>query len=116
MHKHYVGEIEAQKIFKFKWPRLRPNYTQNVTNMAKSMAYITNKLGDGFQQGGCLYKPTNGIQWTPRHSWTSTNLRNKPKRQQTSQILAVLLIVDENCALPLCVYMVSFNKANHIII
>ena len=41
--------------------------SQNIT---KAMAYIMNKLGGDFQQGGCLYKPTNGIQWTPEHSWT----------------------------------------------
>ena len=35
------------------------------------MAYIINQSCGDFQQGGCLYKPTNGIQWTPEHSWTS---------------------------------------------
>ena len=35
------------------------------------MAYIINQLCGDFQQGGCLYKPTSGIQWTPEHSWTS---------------------------------------------
>ena len=33
------------------------------------MAYVINQLGGDFQQGGCLYKPTSGIQWTPKHSW-----------------------------------------------
>ena len=33
------------------------------------MAYIMDQLAGGFQQGGCLYKPTSGIQWTLRHSW-----------------------------------------------
>ena len=32
------------------------------------MAYIIEWSGD-FQQGGCLYKLTNGIQWAPQHSW-----------------------------------------------
>ena len=36
------------------------------------MAYnIIDQLGGDFQQGGCLYKPTSGIQWTPKHSWIS---------------------------------------------
>ena len=35
------------------------------------MAYIINQLCADFQQGGCLYKPTSGIQWTPEHLWMS---------------------------------------------
>ena len=31
-------------------------------NIAKFMAYIMNKLGGDFKQGGCLYKSTSGIQ------------------------------------------------------
>ena len=41
------------------------------------MAYIINESVDDFQQGGCLYKPTSGIQWTPEHSWTS----GRPQKQ-----------------------------------
>ena len=41
------------------------------------MAYIINQSCDDFQQDGCLYKPTSGIQWTPEHSWMS----NWPKKQ-----------------------------------
>ena len=40
-------------------------------NIAKSMAYVMNESDGDFQQGGCLYKPTSGIQWTPEHSWMS---------------------------------------------
>ena len=29
--------------------------------ISKSMAHIINKTGGDFQQGGCLCKPTNGI-------------------------------------------------------
>ena len=29
--------------------------------IVKSMVYTMNELGSDFQQGGCLYKPTNGI-------------------------------------------------------
>ena len=43
----------------------------------KSMAYITNNSGGDFQQGGCLYKPTSGSQWTLEHSWTS----DRPQKQ-----------------------------------
>ena len=41
------------------------------------MAYIMNESGGDFQQGGCLYKPTSGIQRTPKHSWTS----DRPQKQ-----------------------------------
>ena len=34
-----------------------------------------------FQQGGCLYKPTSGIQWTPEHSWTS----DRPQKQASAK-------------------------------
>ena len=30
-----------------------------------------NESGGDFQQGGCLCKPTSGIQWTPEHLCTS---------------------------------------------
>ena len=43
----------------------------------KYMAYITNESGGDFKQGGCLYKPTSSIQWTPEHSWTSDRLQNQ---------------------------------------
>ena len=29
-----------------------------------------------FKQGGYLYKPTSGIQWTPKHLWMS----DRPKK------------------------------------
>ena len=50
-------------------------------NIAKTMAYITNESGGDFQQGGCLYKPTIGIQWTPEHSWTS----DRPQKQASEK-------------------------------
>ena len=36
-----------------------------------------NESGGDFQQGGCLYKPTSGTQWTPKHSWTSDRPQNQ---------------------------------------
>ena len=39
------------------------------------------KLGGDFQQGGCLYKPTSGIQSTPEHSWMS----DRPQKQATEK-------------------------------
>ena len=39
------------------------------------------KLGGDFQQGGCLYKPTSGIQSTPEHSWMS----DWPQKQATEK-------------------------------
>ena len=50
-------------------------------NIAKSMAYITNQSYGDFQQDGCLYKPTSGIQWTPEHSWTS----DRPQKQASAK-------------------------------
>ena len=41
---------------------------------------ISQSCGD-FQQGGCLYKPTSGIQWTPEHSWTSEG----PQKQASAK-------------------------------
>ena len=60
------------------------------------MVYIINQSYGDFQQGGCLYKPTSGIQWTPEHTWTSdrpqkqaseTSLRNKPQKQASETSL-----------------------------
>ena len=50
-------------------------------NIDKSMAYIINKSGGDSQQGGCLYKPTSGIQCTPEHLWTS----DKPQKQASEK-------------------------------
>ena len=50
-------------------------------NIAKTMAYIMNESGDGFQQGDCLYKPTSGIQWAPKPLWTS----DKPQKQASEK-------------------------------
>ena len=38
------------------------------------MAYMMNQLCSDFQQGGFLYNPTSGIQWTPEHLWMSDKL------------------------------------------
>ena len=58
--------------------------TQNITkiNKDKSMAYITNESDGNFQQGGSLYKPTSGTQWTPEHSWMS----NRPQKQVSNKV------------------------------
>ena len=53
----------------------------NCHKTAKSMAYIINQSYGDFQQGGCLYGPTGGIQWTPEHSWTS----DKPQKQASAK-------------------------------
>ena len=51
-------------------------------NIAKSMVYIINQPYGDFQQGGCLCKPTSGIQWTPEHgSWTS----DSPQKQASAK-------------------------------
>ena len=38
--------------------------TQNITYTDKSIAYIMNKSGGDFQQGGYLYKPNSAIMDT----------------------------------------------------
>ena len=53
-----------------------------LQNIAKSMAYIMNELGRDFQQGGCLYKLTSGIQWTPEHLWMS----DRPQKQTSVKV------------------------------
>ena len=50
-------------------------------NIAKSMVYTINQLCGDFQQGGCLYKLINGIQWTPKHSCTS----DRPQKQASAK-------------------------------
>ena len=52
-----------------------------LQNIAKAIAYIMNESGGDLQQGGCLYKPTSGIQWTPKHLWTS----DRPQKQASEK-------------------------------
>ena len=40
-----------------------------------------NELAGGFQQGGCLYKLTNGIHWTLKQLWMSDRPQNKPQKK-----------------------------------
>ena len=79
----------------------------------KSMVNIINESGGDFKQGGCLYKLTSGIQWTPEHSWAS-NWPQKQTSAKTDQstfgsgvviisLLMELSIGDEKHSLPLCV-------------
>ena len=70
-----------------------------------------------------MYKPTSGIQWTPKHSWTS----DKPKKQALadaiwstfgSSVVVIwieLLIGNENRFLPLCASVVGIGIADHIL-
>ena len=101
----------SSAFFKVKWPTRRPHCTLKLSHsIAKSMADIINQSCGDFQQGGCLCKPTSGIQWTPEHSWTS----DKPQKQasacqhlavvywQLVSLLIELFIDDENCSLTWC--------------
>ena len=63
------------------------------------MGYIINQSCGDFQQGGCLYKPTSGIQWTPEHSW----IFNRPQKQASAKaylskfgsgVLAISLLME----------------------
>ena len=58
------------------------------------MAYIMNKSGGDFQQGGYLYNATSQPVAFSEHPSTRgrlTGLRNKPQKKQTSQLVAVVL-------------------------
>ena len=46
------------------------------------MAYITNESSDDFQQGGGLYKPTRGIQLTPKPLWKSDRLQKQASEKE----------------------------------
>ena len=54
------------------------------------MAYITNQSCSDFQQGGYLYKPTSGIQWTPKHSWMSDRHQKQVSAKADPQHLVVV--------------------------
>ena len=45
----------------------RPGHLIMLFDKSHKKPYMINWLGDDFQQGDCLYKPTIGIQWTPEH-------------------------------------------------
>ena len=68
-------------IFKVKWPTGGPIALTLSQNIANSMAYIINQSCGDFQQGGCLYKSTSGIQWTSEHSWMS----DRPQKQASAK-------------------------------
>ena len=71
----------SSAFFKRNGPQGSPIALKLSQNIAKSMAYIINQLCGDFQQGGCLYKPTSDIQWTPEHSWTS----DRPQKQASAK-------------------------------
>ena len=55
------------------------------------MAYIMNKSGGDFQQGGCLYKLPSAFNEYANTSGHLSDLRSKPEKKQTSQLVAVVL-------------------------
>ena len=75
------GLQRSPAFFKVKWPTRRPLALKLSQNIAKSMAYIINQSYGDFQQGGCLYKPTSGIQWRPKHLWMS----DRPQKQASAK-------------------------------
>ena len=56
-------------------------FTARECQLIHELYYIINQMWDGFQQGGCLYMPTSGSQWTPKHSWTS----DRPQKQASAK-------------------------------
>ena len=112
------GVVGSHKVASYRWALhfSRWNGTQGdpialklSQNIAKSMAYIINQSCGDFQQGGCLYKPTSGIQWTPKHLCTS----DRPQKQASAKadlsafdsgVLVISLLMElsvdsENCSL-----------------
>ena len=73
------------------------------------MAYIINQWCGDFQQGGCLYKLTSDIQWTPEHLWMSDTYQKQASAKAdlsifgsvvlTISLLMELSIDNENCSL-----------------
>ena len=74
----YSGALHFSRL---NGPQGGPTALKLSQNIAKSMVYIVNQSCGDFQQGGCLYKPTSGIQWTPEHSWTS----DRPQKQASAK-------------------------------
>ena len=94
-------------IFKVRWPTRRPNYTQTVTKYSKihHLYYIIDQSVSNFQQGGCLYKSTSGIQWIPDHLWMSDRPETQASAKADTSKFGTPLIIsyannDENCSLP----------------
>ena len=52
------------------------------------MSYIINELDGNFQQGGCLYKPTSGSQWTPKQLWTSDRTQKQASEKADQSTFA----------------------------
>ena len=75
------GLQQSSAFFKVNGPQGGPTALKLSQNIAKSMPYIINQSYGDFQQGGCLYKPTSGIQWTPKYSWTS----DRPQKQASAK-------------------------------
>ena len=68
----------SSAIFKVNLPTRRLHGTQTVNchkmYVAKTTAYIIDQSGGDFQQGDCMYKPTNGIQWHSMDTRTPVNV------------------------------------------
>ena len=91
------------------------------------MGHIINKLVGYYQQGSYLYKPTSGIKYPFKHSWTSSRLQEQASENvdhtHTSQnlvsgvmvisLLTELLIGNENHSLTLHASVVGYGKSSH---
>ena len=66
---YIIKKNGSSKVATF--PKLKHHCTQNVTiHMQQNplpVLQLIKQYGGDFQQGGCLYKPIGGIQWTPEH-------------------------------------------------
>ena len=86
----YIRLVENHKVvitaklssFQGKMAQIKAPLHSKYSQLAKSMAYVIKSGGD-FQQDGCLYKPSSGIQQTPKHLWTS----DRPQKQASETSL-----------------------------
>ena len=75
---HEVGVTEKLSNFQGEMVQIKGLLHMSQYYIDKFMAYIIKKLGDDFQQGGCMYKPTSGFhQWSSEYLWMS----DRPQKQ-----------------------------------
>ena len=80
-----MGYSRAQQVLGEMAQTVAPLHSEchKIQLSSSYMAYIRNQSGGDFQQSGCLYKPTSGIQWTLKYTCEHlTGLKNKPQQSR----------------------------------
>ena len=113
-----AGYSKAQLFSRWNGLDYSPILLKISQNIAKFMAYIVNDdLGDDFQQGGCLYKPTSGIQWALMDMWQA--IEKADQSTFSSGVVVISYFLDEDINwqwktfLQLCAFMAGSGKASH---